>query len=126
MGALTELGVNQQLPIDLLCDNQSAIALTMNPRFHARTKHIEIEHHYIRQTVARGLVRISYCSTAEMTVDILTKALGRIKHYEHSSNMGLRSAGKPLSWSKAPDRRVSGGTKTEDLQASFRADEFLC
>lgn len=110
VGALRELGIPQALPIELFCDNQSAIAMSMNPRFHARTKHIEIQHHYIRETAAQGIVRISYCPTEHMTADILTKALGKVKHYEHAANMGLREAGASLRWSATPDRRAGRTT----------------
>lgn len=44
---LKDIGQQQSEPTLLLCDNQSAIALTLNPRFHARTRHIEVAHHFI-------------------------------------------------------------------------------
>lgn len=96
VGALQELGVEQRLPVSLFCDNQSAIALSMNPRYHARTKHIEIQHHYIKEVVAAGIAEIVYCPTEEMTADILTKGLGRIKHYQHAAGLGLHAAGEHI------------------------------
>lgn len=101
VGALAELGFPQQLPVTLFCDNQSAIALTMNPRFHARSKHIEVQHHYVREVAAQGMVQVVYCPTESMTADVLTKALGKIKHYEHSAAMGLRASARNIRWSGA-------------------------
>jgi hypothetical protein len=46
-------------------DNQSAIALSRNPVFHARTKHIELRHHFIRHLVAQGIVMFTYIPTKE-------------------------------------------------------------
>ena len=54
-------------------DNQSAIAMTKNPQFHGRAKHIDIKHHFIRQQVAQGTIVLEYCPTVEIVADILTK-----------------------------------------------------
>ena len=56
-------------------DNQSAIAMTRNPQFHGRAKHIEIKHHFIRDQVTQGTIMLKYCPTADMVADILTKGL---------------------------------------------------
>ena len=48
---LKDLGVYLSLPPMLWCDNVSALALASNPIFHARTKHIEVDYHYIREKV---------------------------------------------------------------------------
>jgi hypothetical protein len=58
-------------------DNQSAIALSRNPVFHARTKHIELRHHFIRHLVAQGIVLFTYIPTKEQQADMLTKPLPR-------------------------------------------------
>lgn len=58
-------------------DNQSAIAMTKNPQFHGRAKHIDIKHHFIREQVAQGTIMLKYCPSVEMTADILTKGLSR-------------------------------------------------
>ena len=54
-------------------DSQSAIAMTKNPQFHGRSKHIAIKYHYIRGEVEKGTVRLVYCQTTDMLADILTK-----------------------------------------------------
>jgi len=44
---LGDLGYHQLVATPLYCNNQSAIALSQNPKYHTRTKHIEVQHHYI-------------------------------------------------------------------------------
>jgi len=60
-------------------DNKSAIAIAANPEYHARTKHIDIQYHYVREKADDGTVRFSYIPTARMAADGLTKALERVK-----------------------------------------------
>ena len=60
-------------PIELLGDNQGSLDLIKNPENHSRTKHIDVQYHYIREVVQDGLMRTGYVSTKEMIADILTK-----------------------------------------------------
>jgi hypothetical protein len=57
------------------CDNQDAISLTKNLTQHARTKHIDVQHHFVRERVENGEVTFKYCSTEDMVVDVLIEAL---------------------------------------------------
>ena len=59
----------------LLCDNQSCIAIAKNPIFHARTNHIEVQYHYVRERVLAGELLLQYVPTTENAADILTKAV---------------------------------------------------
>ena len=74
------------------CDNQGAIALTRNPEYHARKKHIDIQYHFIRQHVESGTIQLTYCPTHEMTADIFTKPLPRLQFEKHFSGLGLAKA----------------------------------
>ena len=59
-------------------DNQAAIALSKDSgRFHERTKHIDVRHHFIKQHVEVGAVLLQYCDTRDMLADIYTKPLAR-------------------------------------------------
>jgi len=73
----------------LLSDSQGAISLAQAPRFSDRTKHIDIKYHFVRDSCANGLVRLGFISTAEMTADVMTKALPRDAHQKHIRGMGL-------------------------------------
>lgn len=68
-------------PLSLKGDNQGSIALAHNPVFHARTKHIDIQHHYIRNEVASGRIDLQYVPTSEIIADGLTKALTQAKFH---------------------------------------------
>jgi Reverse transcriptase (RNA-dependent DNA polymerase)/Integrase core domain/GAG-pre-integrase domain len=67
----------------LFCDNKSAIELTKDHQYHARTKHIDIRYHFIRWIVEQNSIKIIYCPTNEMLADALTKALpsAKVKHF---------------------------------------------
>lgn len=64
-----------QSTITLHEDNQAAIALTKNPQFHDRTKHIQTQYHWIREQVANDLFKLSYINTKSQLADIFTKSL---------------------------------------------------
>lgn len=72
---LKELKHGQKTPTTILCDNKSAIALTNNPVFHGRSKHIDIKYHYVRELVKEGEVELQFCSSEEQVADIMTKPL---------------------------------------------------
>jgi len=76
-------------PTPLHCDNQGAIALTHNNKFHPRTKHIDIHYHFIREAVENDHVLLSYCPTDAMIADVLTKALPRSKLLRFVEMLGL-------------------------------------
>ncbi|PKU74388.1 Retrovirus-related Pol polyprotein from transposon TNT 1-94 [Dendrobium catenatum] len=69
-----ELGIDQPKPTTIHCDNISALALAKNPVFHARTKHIEIDFHFIRQHVDTGNISLAHIPSKDQIADILTKA----------------------------------------------------
>src|SRR5882724_1468192 len=79
-------------PTVLHCDNQSAIALSKNGQHHARTKHIDVRFHFIREAVENGSISLAYCPTGLMTADLLTKPLNHSKTGEHAAGLGLLPA----------------------------------
>ena len=72
---LQELRIPLQRSPILWCDNIGATYLAVNPVFHARMKHIEIDYHIVREQVKLKNLRIGYLATKDQTLDILTKAL---------------------------------------------------
>jgi hypothetical protein len=87
---LEELGNKQEKPTVLKCDNQSAIALCKDSKYHARTKHMDIRYHFIRESVKRGKITVSYIPTDSNIADIMTKGLTRKRHAVLVSKLGLR------------------------------------
>ena len=56
-------------------DNQGAIWLVQNAMYHARTKHIDVQHHFICQAITLGHIELDYVETNSIVADIFTKAL---------------------------------------------------
>ena len=73
----------------LFCDNQAAICLAFANNYHTRTKHIDICYHFICCTIQHGEILLAYCSTDDMTENILTKALLHWKVTHHAAALGL-------------------------------------
>ena len=75
MQLLSDLKVPQDHPTVLMKDNQGAICIAKNPVSHARTKHIDVRYHYIREALSEETIELKYCPTNEMIADIFTKPL---------------------------------------------------
>ncbi|GKU92084.1 hypothetical protein SLEP1_g5859 [Rubroshorea leprosula] len=71
---LEDMGIPQPSSIDLYCDNQSAMQIAHNDVFHERTKHIEVDCHFIRHHVAQKTVYLVFISSTDQPVDFFTKA----------------------------------------------------
>ncbi|CAI7856460.1 unnamed protein product [Closterium sp. NIES-53] len=76
-GLLKELDLPQESPTPLFIDNTSTIALSKNPVFHGRTKHIATHYHYVRELVEHKIVEPLFCRTNEQPADFLTKVVAR-------------------------------------------------
>ena len=86
---LTELGMPPTTATTIYSDSQGAIALAKKPEHHKRTKHIDIQHHYVREQTATGSVILSFIGTENMVADVLTKPLAAARHTSLSSRMGV-------------------------------------
>ncbi|XP_020695806.2 uncharacterized protein LOC110109199 [Dendrobium catenatum] len=76
---LRRLLLDFQIPLDepttIFCDNASALSLAHNPVFHARTKHIEIDHHFISDHIQKQTITATHLNSEDQIADILTKPL---------------------------------------------------
>ncbi|CAA7013624.1 unnamed protein product [Microthlaspi erraticum] len=87
---LSEITEATSRKVVIKIDNQSAIALTKNPVFHGRSKHIHTRFHFIRECVENGLVEVEHVPGTEQKADILTKALGKLKFKEMRELIGVK------------------------------------
>ena len=87
---LADVGFVQEGATTIMCDNQGCIALAKNPTHHSRTKHIDVQHHFIREKLESEEIRLEYCPTEDMVADVLTKALAKDRHQRLAKAMGLR------------------------------------
>jgi hypothetical protein len=86
---LCELGVPHPRAGVLWCDNIGATYLTANPVFHARTKHIEIDYHFVREQVAKKQLDIRFVHSADQVADGFTKALPEKLLVKFRNNLNL-------------------------------------
>ncbi|KAM2157567.1 hypothetical protein ACFX1R_043130 [Malus domestica] len=90
-------------------DNIFAISFTSNPVFHAQTKHVEIDYHYIRELVLANLVQVQYVCNEDQITDIHTKSL--------SKNMFLLLQSKLSLGTPTSSKLSLKGCKDEDAKS---------
>ncbi|KAJ5501111.1 Reverse transcriptase RNA-dependent DNA polymerase [Penicillium freii] len=77
-------------PVVINADNTGAIALAKNPEYHARTKHIAVRYHFLRQEISSSSVALQYVATQQQAADGLTKPLGTTAFHRFVDQLGLR------------------------------------
>jgi hypothetical protein len=75
-----EMGFSIPSPMTIMVDNMSAIALTKNDAYHAKTKHIDVRHHWIREALRTGQFGIQHVPTEGQCADVMTKVLKLGQH----------------------------------------------
>ncbi|MCO5551906.1 hypothetical protein L7F22_005413 [Adiantum nelumboides] len=93
---LRDLEIQVQDPIVIYYDNLNSIQLARNPMFHARTKHIEVHYHFIRERVLDGDIDLAYVGTEDEAVDLFTKAVGTEKLRRFRGMLGLQDMAMSL------------------------------
>uniref|UniRef100_A0A2N9GVX2 Integrase catalytic domain-containing protein n=1 Tax=Fagus sylvatica TaxID=28930 RepID=A0A2N9GVX2_FAGSY len=86
---LKDLGIYLPDPPTLWCDNISALAIASNPVFHARTKHIEVDFHFVRERVLCKDLMVKFVSTVDQLADIFTKSLSTHRFLELRRNLTI-------------------------------------
>ena len=82
---LRELSIGQKR-ITIFCDSQSVIQLAKNQVYHARTKHIDVQYHFIRETIEDGGAIMQKIHTTDNPADMLTKVVIAVK-FQHCLNL---------------------------------------
>ncbi|KAH9668130.1 retrovirus-related pol polyprotein from transposon RE1 [Citrus sinensis] len=119
-----------KLPTPVLwCDNQGAGDLAKNPVFHSKSKHIELDVHYIRDKVLNKELEVRYIPTEEQVADVLTKPLSFPKFSYFRSKLNVIN--RPLSLrGDVKEAHVSQiVTKAEDYNSSssqLQVDDLAC
>jgi hypothetical protein len=88
--------INQKLKLfettniaTILVDNKGSLKLAENPEFHKRTKHIDIQYHFIRECINNNKVKVGYIPTKEQLADGFTKGLDNIKQQNLINNLNI-------------------------------------
>lgn len=88
---IRDLGVSDISAIPIKCDNQATIAIAANPVQHDKTKHVEIDCHFIRDKAKEGEVKPNYVPSSQQLADILTKILSVEQHQRLLSKLGVQT-----------------------------------
>ena len=72
---MTDLCVSPSSAMTIWCDNLGATYLSVNPIFHARTKHVEVDYHFVHDRVTKKEIQIRFIPSKDQLADILTKPL---------------------------------------------------
>ncbi|KAL5712131.1 hypothetical protein ACHQM5_014331 [Ranunculus cassubicifolius] len=68
----------------------AALAFAKDPKYHGRTKHIEMKYHYVRSMIGKKRVSLHHISTGQMVADPLTKPISKDLFLAHCKTLGLR------------------------------------
>ena len=86
---LRHIGIKFDKAPKLFCDNMNALYMTINPMFHVRTKHIEMDYHFVREKVAVGALVTWFMPSTQQTMDIFTKPLSKLPFCNFRSKLGV-------------------------------------
>ena len=84
-----EIGVKEEMPMKMYCDNKTAINISHNPVHHDQTKHVEVDKHFIKEKVEDGTICMVYVPTNKQVADVLTKTLSRRSFKQLINKLGM-------------------------------------
>jgi hypothetical protein len=87
---LTELGFTPNSEMEIFGDNKVAIAISHDPVQHDRTKHVEVDQHFIKENLERKIIRFSFMKSEDQLADILTKAVSSKEFYNSLNKLCMR------------------------------------
>ncbi|CAL9025341.1 unnamed protein product [Prunus brigantina] len=86
---LTKLGYRLTSVMNLFCDNKAAITIAHNPVQHDRTRHVEVDQHYIKQKLEAKVIQFPFVKSDDQLADILTKAISNRTFHNSPDQLGI-------------------------------------
>ena len=96
---MADVRCRQEETTMIMCDNQGCMSLSKNLTHHSRTKHIDVQYHFIQEKLETGVIELKYCQSEHIVADVLTKALARDRHQRLVMAFGLKGFGYTQSGS---------------------------
>jgi len=87
---LHEFSIEGITPIPIKYDSQVAIYIAKNSIFHERTKHNELDCHFVREKLMAGLISLNHVSTKQQLTNLLTKPLPSASHHDFLAKFGVQ------------------------------------
>ena len=92
---MTRSRVEAKFRVKVFCDNKVVIAIAHSSVLHDRTKHVEVDKHFIKEKLENGLIVMPYIPTVEQVADILTKGLPNMQFDDLVSKLAMNDIFKP-------------------------------
>jgi len=126
---LTELGILSPTPPVLWCDNIGATYLTANPLYHSRTKHIELDIHFVCDQVAQSHLQVRFISSTDQIADSFTKALPTARFCSLRNNLNvhelpLRLRGRNGATESPASDKAHAQDKAQDKSQQMDKDQI--
>lgn len=119
---MKEIGFPIRLPTQLFCDNKAAISISGNPVQHDRTKHVEVDRHFIKEKIEDGTVELPYVKSEDQLADILTKAVPAMFFESVMRKLGIGNPTTQLEgecWNKSNNHIQKYVDQYRDFCVSF-------
>ncbi|KAL6328179.1 hypothetical protein AAG906_034322 [Vitis piasezkii] len=110
---LCDIDIQLHEPPQFLCDNLSALHMIVNPVFHARSKHIELDYHFVREKVASGVLITRFLPSSLQVADIFTKALPKTSFQVFRFKLGVHKL--PLTSLRGVDKGNSNSSSIQSM-----------
>ena len=92
---MADIGFSPIFEMNLFCDNKAAIDISHNPVQHDRTKHVEVDRHFIKQNLEEKIIRLPFVRSEDQLADIPTKAVPTKDFYNSLGKLGMHDIYAP-------------------------------